>query len=101
MAYHHIASVTDTTATLAHFLAPGGVLLVIDIIPPAHEDPANPLFEEKYHAMVAHRHGFDEATMRSMFEGAGLVDFKYGKTVDMSYEGRDMELFLARGWKKA
>jgi hypothetical protein len=101
MAYHHFASITDTTNALVLFLNPGGVLLVADLMPPKHETAADPMVEEKYHAMVAHRHGFDEAMMRSTFEGAGLGDFTYAKATDMTWEGKDLEIFLATASKKA
>jgi hypothetical protein len=101
MAYHHFASTTDTTNALVPFLNPGGVLLVADLMPPTHETTANPMVDDKCHAMVAHWHGFDETTMRSTFEGAGLGDFTYAMATDMTWDGRDLEIFLATSSKKA
>jgi hypothetical protein len=96
MAYHHLASINDTTTMLASFLAPGGKLLVVDLMPTKHETSEDPMFEEKYHAMVAHRHGFDEATMRAAFEGAMLEKFTYDKITDVNWDGKALEVFLAK-----
>lgn len=99
MAYHHLSSIEDTTKTLASFLVPGGRLLVVDLMPPKHETPADPMFTERYHAMVAHRHGFDEATMRNVFESAGLEKVTYDKVADVEWDGKPLEVFLATGSK--
>jgi hypothetical protein len=100
MAYHHIVDISKTTAVITHFLKPGGTLVVIDMSDrPEVDDSADPLFKEKHKEVVPHRHGFDEATMRAVFEGAGLVDFRYEPKVISGFKmhGQPTDLFLAKG----
>jgi hypothetical protein len=77
------------------------MLLVADLMPLKHETTANPMVDDKCHAMVAHWHGFDEATMRSTFEGAGLGDLTYANATDTTCDGKGLEIFVATSSKKA
>jgi hypothetical protein len=99
MAYHHITDIAGTTQSLANVLQPGGTLIVIDIFDHPDEDPSNPLFQEKYHAVVPHRHGFDEATISHMFKQAELDQFEMKRVLTIKMHGKPTELFLARGLK--
>jgi ubiquinone/menaquinone biosynthesis C-methylase UbiE len=99
MSYHHISDTAQTTRVLAHFLKPGGTLLVVDILTPEAEDPADPLFAEKYHAMVPHRHGFAERDMRKLFEGAGFGDFMFKVAEKAKIHEKPVTIFVARGVK--
>ncbi|KAF9009518.1 S-adenosyl-L-methionine-dependent methyltransferase [Cyathus striatus] len=92
-AYHHFPSVEETTRTLSFFLKPGGALLVIDNRP---IDPKD--FPEEYNHVVAHKHGFTEGDIQKLFGGAGLTDVTY-TDVPSSKDGKDNELFLAKGIK--
>ncbi|KAH9939571.1 S-adenosyl-L-methionine-dependent methyltransferase [Amylocystis lapponica] len=96
--YHHLENVAETTRTLAFFLKPGGSLLVIDIL---QDESRSDLFPAQYHHIVAHPHGFAEAEMRSLFEGADLTQFEFAPTVSAKMAGKDLQLFLARGVKPA
>lgn len=108
MAYHHFASPQAYTKTLAYYLKPGGKLLVADLMPTSAFDA--PGVSERIHAAVPHQKGFTESVMREMFEGAGLVDFKYTKVwrgpapmpdADIPEEDRMIDVFLAEGAKPA
>jgi hypothetical protein len=66
----------------------------------SHLHAGDPMCSAQYHAMVAHRHSFDQQTMRMTFEGAGLEKFKYGKSIDFTWDGKDLEVFLATAVKK-
>ncbi|KAI9069490.1 S-adenosyl-L-methionine-dependent methyltransferase [Trametes sanguinea] len=97
--FHHMPSVEDVTRVLAHFLKPGGSLLVADI--KAAPD-GKVLFPEKYHDMVPHTHGLSEEKMRTAFEGAGLVDFELKDMPPINVEaipGQPTVWFIARGVK--
>jgi SAM-dependent methyltransferase len=100
-ALHHIADAPRAARALVQALRPGGALLVADVLTPRVEDPANPLFEEKFHAMVPHRHGFSESDMRTLFKGAGLSDFEFREAFETEMHGKKIALFVARGVKPA
>lgn len=97
MAYHHIEALDKTTSALKHTLKPNGIFFIFDLMVPAVDTPADPLFTEEYHHHVAHRHGFDEKTMRGHYEAAGFVDFQYNHAVSFKFQGKDLEAFMASG----
>lgn len=99
--FHHFADLPLATARLASRLKPGGVFMIADFVT---------------HARIAHHaehtiahHGFGEHDVRSIFEGAGLVDFGYLEIpgeVEMVFAGGDGKahyrtIFLAKGKKPA
>ncbi|KAI0373156.1 S-adenosyl-L-methionine-dependent methyltransferase [Pilatotrama ljubarskyi] len=98
--YHHFPSIDGTTRKLAHFLKPGGSLLVTDIraAPDGRE-----LFCETHHHIVPHKHGLTEDAIRQAFEGAGLQEFELRDafTAKMASTGVETQWFLARGVKPA
>lgn len=99
-AYHHFPSIGDTTRVLAHFLKPGGSLLVADIkVAP----DGRALFKETHHHIVPHKHGLTEEAVRGAFEGAGLVEFELVDAfrATMSATGEETQWFVARGVKPA
>ena len=98
MAYHHFAAPADMTRILAYFLKPGGSLLVTDILETAEGFLPDDAADEVKLA-VAHGHGFAEADMRAMFEGAGLVQFEIAPAFSAKVAGKESRLFLARGVK--
>ncbi|KAI0657185.1 S-adenosyl-L-methionine-dependent methyltransferase [Cubamyces menziesii] len=98
--YHHFPSIEETTRVLAHFLKPGGSLLVTDI--KAAPD-GRVLFRDTHHHIVAHTRGLTEEAMRAAFEGTCLVGFamKDVFTARMTATGEDTLWFVARGVKPA
>ena len=98
--YHHFPSIEETTRVLAHFLKPGGSLLVTDI--KAAPD-GRVLFRDTHHHIVAHTRGLTEEAMRAAFEGTCLVGFamKDVFTARMKATGEDTLWFVARGVKPA
>ena len=107
MAYHHFASPAAYTKTIAYHLKPGGKLLVADFMTSIMDmDSAS----EKVRAAVPHLEGFSENAIREMFEGAGLVDFKYAKVwhgpipipdTNIPEQDRMADVFLAEGTQPA
>ncbi|EGN96300.1 hypothetical protein SERLA73DRAFT_141641 [Serpula lacrymans var. lacrymans S7.3] len=95
-AYHHFSSIADVTRTLAYFLKPGGSLLVADLMKGVE---GGEIVTPEVHHMVPHRGGFGEADIREVFDGAGLVNFTYGKAAEGTHLGRKIELFIAKGDK--
>ncbi|KAI0355128.1 S-adenosyl-L-methionine-dependent methyltransferase [Trametes cingulata] len=98
--YHHFPSIDETTRILAHFLKPGGSLLVTDI---KAEPDGRELFRETHHHIVPHKHGLTEDAVRKAFEGARLVQFELRDvfTAKMTSTGNETQWFLARGVKPA
>ncbi|OJT06246.1 hypothetical protein TRAPUB_2927 [Trametes pubescens] len=98
--YHHFPSIADTTRVLAHFLKPGGSLLVADIkaAPDGRE-----LFKQTHHHIVPHKHGLAEEAVRGAFEGAGLMEFELADAfkATMSATGEETQLFVARGSRES
>ncbi|KAJ9663127.1 hypothetical protein H2201_005798 [Coniosporium apollinis] len=102
--FHHFNDTELATKRLAERLKPGGVLVIIDFLNPSGTQGQVPE-DVKHMVKVA---GFDEPTMRRLFEGAGLVDFnlwvmpekvvlereKDGKTTRL-----ERTVFFARGRK--
>ncbi|KAI0668363.1 S-adenosyl-L-methionine-dependent methyltransferase [Trametes maxima] len=100
-AYHHIVALDETTRALAALLKPNGVLLVADL--KAAPDGAE-IIPSTHHHMVPHAHGLSEATMRGVFEGAGLRAFELTDASMpnfMNPEGPELVWFVARGVKPA
>ncbi|KAJ8507039.1 hypothetical protein ONZ45_g10554 [Pleurotus djamor] len=100
MAYHHISSIADTTKMLAFFLKPGGALLVIDMLKEEggedfHRDLGKPGWEK----IVAHKGGFAEEDLRTVFEGADLA-FELSVVAKAKHHGFPTKLVLAKGTKK-
>jgi hypothetical protein len=98
MSYHHFPSIAKTTQLLFDFLAPNGVLIVVDILNSLDEHIK---FDETYDHIVPHGSGFDEATMQSTFEDAGLRNFNFVKIASGKMHGRSVNLFMASGTKPA
>ena len=88
------------TKTLAFFLKPGGVILVIDLI---KSEDSIAIFNERHevHHVVAHRGGFYEEEIRSAFQEAGLQDVTFEVIAHARKEERVVQFFLAKGVKKA
>jgi len=97
MAYHHFAIPADITRTLAFFMKPGATLLVTDILLSEAGEFLPDAAVGNAHLTVAHRHGFSEADIRGMFEGAGLVQVEFTPTFSAKMAGKDIRFFLARG----
>jgi len=117
--YHHFESIEDITRMLSFFLKPGGVLLVVDIQDPteAHTHPTassstqthtangnDHVIPQKYHHMVPHTRGFKSATIRKVFEEAGLTSFSFNiamkaeKSSSCSFDEK-ITFFIAKGEK--
>ncbi|OSD02116.1 S-adenosyl-L-methionine-dependent methyltransferase [Trametes coccinea BRFM310] len=96
--YHHFPSIEQTTRVLAHFLKPGGSLLVTDI---RAAPDGRVLFKETHHHIVPHKHGFTEDMIRTAFDGTGLINFemKDAFKAKMTATGEDTMWFVARGVK--
>lgn len=102
--FHHFQDVYLATSRIASRLKPGGVLMIVDFVThaKAEGDPVK--------NTIAH-HGFGEEEVKSIFEGAGLVDIgvmEMEEAVMMKKPGaRDDEpgwerkVFLGRGRKPA
>jgi len=106
MAYHHFESIGDVTRTLAFFLKPGGVLLVVDILKTsqgcANADAslsAESIFPEHVHHIVSHKTGFTEDDIRATFTNAGLMSFYMEAAIPVKKHDKDFQLFLAKGTK--
>ncbi|KAL0947661.1 hypothetical protein HGRIS_013749 [Hohenbuehelia grisea] len=153
MSYHHLPSTVDTTRVLAHFLKPGGALVVVDI----HNSPENDfsmwatyqkatakaqghghshshdhsnihshshdqstMLQTDHHDhhdthhdhkqatilnalehAVSHKGGFLQGDMRSVFEAAGLEDFKFELVAREQGPDWPVELFVAKASKPA
>src|ERR1700731_1819399 len=103
MAYHHFASIDEVTRMLSFFLKPGGTLLIVDILRPTDSE-ATPIPLEFAH-IVPHVRGFEEADMRAIYDGAGLIQFQFNPLDHPGFklEGREAQpsteihLFLAKG----
>lgn len=81
------------TKILAHFLAPGGMLLVVDFA--AEKD----LLRDVDHSHgVSHEDGMSEEVIRTAFEGAGLGEFKM-RNVEKTTMHKEVTIFLASGLK--
>lgn len=101
MAYHHIHDIAKITQTLAFFLKPGGVLLVNDMLEvDSVIDNFKGMKEQvDFEHVVAHKHGFDEPTIRKVFEVAGLVKFELNIVAKAKYHKFPTKIFIAKGTK--
>ncbi|EPQ50567.1 S-adenosyl-L-methionine-dependent methyltransferase [Gloeophyllum trabeum ATCC 11539] len=95
MAYHHFDSIDDTTRVLAHFVRPGGRLMVADLY---RGDDA--LIPEQY-KHVAHHHGIDTGELKDVFAKHGIVGFEHEHAATFTMHGKEMSAFLAVGTKQA
>jgi hypothetical protein len=98
-AYHHFTSIDGVTWVLAHFLKPGGALLVVDLLKTdgGHGHIHQVIPDDTYY--VAHKGGLDEFDMRKAFESAGL-SFEFNpKALRVQHNGYDVHLFTAKGIK--
>lgn len=104
--FHHFNDTELATKRLAERLKPGGVLLIMDFLTPSGEDGKVP--DEVKHMVKVF--GFDEPTMRRLFEGAGLVDFDLWimpekvvleREKDGETTRREITVFFAKGRKPA
>lgn len=98
--YHHFPSIEDVTKALASYLKPGGSLLVADLIKPSSAESAQALFPARAHNIVAHKGGFEEADIRTVFESAGLINFSFVTACETKKHGHPVQLFLASGTKE-
>ena len=93
----------DITQTLAFFLKPGGVLLVVDVLKGCTDDDASlsaeSIFPDHVHHIVAHKAGFTEDDIRATFTSAGLVSFYMEAAIPVKKHDKDFQLFLAKGTK--
>ena len=99
MAYHHLTSIADMTRILAGFLKPGGALIIADFLKGGM--PSKPPIDAPagWEHSVAHMHGFDEAEIKAVFEGAGLGQFTFNPDIRIGEEGKEMTVFVAKGVK--
>ena len=87
------------TRILVGFLKPGGALLIADILKggwakkPFIEAPAG------WEHSVAHKHGFDEAEIKALFEGAGLGQFTFNPDLRAGEGDSETKIFVAKGVK--
>jgi len=96
-AYHHFPSIEDVTKNLFSYLKQGGALLVVDLVRGKHAAD----FHSHGKNIIAHRGGFVESEIRAVFEGAGLEKFEWSIAAEVSSQGRELELFIAKGVKPA
>ncbi|KAF8955573.1 S-adenosyl-L-methionine-dependent methyltransferase [Flammula alnicola] len=97
--YHHFDSINDITRMLAFFSKPGGVLLVVDIMPKDESSSSGTLFPENLHHVVAHTDGFTEESIRAAFDGAGLTDFLFKPISSIKIHDKEATIFIAKGTK--
>jgi hypothetical protein len=89
---------------LAHFLKPGGALVVVDITRDGYRNPFHMLPADAHY--VAHKHGFDESDLHKAFESAGLSFLFDSETLKGEGEHaggghqHDADLFIAKGIKQ-
>ncbi|KAJ6630224.1 S-adenosyl-L-methionine-dependent methyltransferase [Mycena sp. CBHHK59/15] len=97
LAYHHFEDIVAVTRTLAFFLKPSGVLLIVDF---PTMDAAGMNVPEDIQRTIAHKHGIPEAAIQEVYAAAGLEDvqlvFFKGPKSDMHPE----DIFVASGVKR-
>lgn len=107
MAYHHFADPSKVTAALAEVLSPGGSLLIADFKPHSgekSEDKAADLAlmpEKPKDGVVAHHAGYSEDDVKKLFIDGGLELESYKHAVSFDLWEKYMEVFVAKGVKKA
>ena len=99
MAYHHFASIVDMTRILVGFLKPGGALIIADLLKGGKGFKPHADVPAGWEHAVAHKHGFDEAEIKAVFEGAGLGQFTFNPDIRIGEEGKEMTVFVAKGVK--
>lgn len=99
MAYHHFSDINKVTVVLAHFLKPGGMLIVIDFRagPKPTDDKQESLMEQVRH-IVPHD-GIAETAIRVAFESAGLDKLEVKDIGPANVMGNDVIFFVATGVK--
>ncbi|KAG1725859.1 S-adenosyl-L-methionine-dependent methyltransferase [Suillus lakei] len=98
--YHHFPSIEEVTTALASYLKPGGSLLVADLMKPSSPESTKELFPTDAHNIVAHKGGFEEADIKVVFEGAGLINLAFVTACEAKRHGHSVQLFLASGTKQ-
>ena len=103
-AYHHFPAIDATTGLLASLLKPQtGVLLVSDLLKGPHADefrrPCTHIHDDRHN--VVHRGGLTESEVRVSFEQAGLIDIDFDIVHVVRKNGKELEVFLARGIRPA
>jgi len=102
MSYHHFASesLASVTQILSYFLRDGGHLFVADV--QSTEDHAD-IFGDGLcpSGVVTQKRGFTQQQMSNLFAGAGLRSFKFDRVTRAKKNGRNVDIFLARGLKSA
>ena len=84
------------TNLIAKYIKPGGSLLVADLLKNPNRKWERDLVE-KHKDVVAHQDGFTEDEIRTVFEGAGLVDVKFAEAMKMTMLLHEVTAFLAKG----
>jgi SAM-dependent methyltransferase len=74
LAYHHIEDIKDITKTLSKYLAPGGLLCVVDYEASSHSVQFHPSHKLVDSEDVHHSSGFTKEQLKEAFEEAGLVN---------------------------
>ena len=91
------------TRKLAFFLKPGGVLIVADLIKGEKQTSIAPgiadLLKKQDQHSDPHQKGIDEASMRSVVEGAGLGEFKFSPCIHVVEGEAEANVFIAKGVK--
>ena len=95
-AYHHFGDIAKMTNLIAKYIKPGGSLLVADLLKNPNRKWERDLVE-KHKDVVAHQDGFTEDEIRTVFEGAGLVDVKFAEAMKMTMFSHEVTAFLAKG----
>ena len=112
LAFHHIKDIGKITQILSSYICPGGTLLVADIIKRTEKEPTNDTIsrggnnsaallsaERSNNPIVAHKGGFEENMIRSVFEQAGLTQFSFNPRVRLAKKNKVMTVFVAKGTK--
>ncbi|KAL5356681.1 S-adenosyl-L-methionine-dependent methyltransferase [Aspergillus floccosus] len=79
MALHHVADAGGLLQRFGELLKPGGVCVVIDMVPGSARlgEGGSELMKERGVFGTIAKHGFAEAEMRELYEGAGMGEFEY------------------------
>lgn len=87
------------TQALGTFLAPGGALLVIDLLKDETLNTSELFPEHGLHNIVAHRGGFTQIQIQESFIMSGLESFKFEVAIRAKKKGHPVSLFIAQGVK--
>ncbi|KAF5373592.1 hypothetical protein D9758_000800 [Tetrapyrgos nigripes] len=100
MSYHHLSSesLLRTTRTLSFFLKEGGYLFVADVQSTLEQAD---IFGDSLCTsdVVAQKTGFSEEQMADLFARAELRSFEFSRVTQAVKNGRNVNIFLARGIK--